>query len=99
MGYYPRRSRVKTLTYAFNLARLVTKYAMKPPQNREHGSPSTMDHTRCTPPACLDTLRRHNTRAIFFWVGHCAEQHPEIVRRAVAEGHFIGNHSRHFISS
>ena len=93
MGIHPRRSRVKALTNAFNLARLVAKYAMKPPQTRDAWITFDDGPHPVHTPSMLDTLRRHNMRATFFWVGHCAEQHPEIVRRAVAEGHFIGNHS------
>ena len=41
----------------------------------------------------LDALRRHQVRATFFWIGKEVERHPEIARRAVAEGHLVGNHS------
>jgi peptidoglycan/xylan/chitin deacetylase (PgdA/CDA1 family) len=92
-GIHPRRSRAKTLAYVFDLAGLVAKYAMKPPEVRDvwitfDDGPHPL-HT----PSMLDTLKRHNVQATFFLVGNCAERRPEIVRRAVAEGHFIGNHS------
>ena len=44
-------------------------------------------------PGILDTLRRFDARATFFLIGAKAEAHPELVRRIVAEGHEIGNHS------
>jgi peptidoglycan/xylan/chitin deacetylase (PgdA/CDA1 family) len=44
-------------------------------------------------PRVLDLLRRHDAHASFFMVGRAAEAHPAIVRRAVDEGHLIGNHS------
>lgn len=44
-------------------------------------------------PKLLDTLAKHGVKATFFLVGEKIEQHPEIVRRIVAEGHAIGNHS------
>lgn len=44
-------------------------------------------------PRVLDALREHDVRATFFLVGCKAEQHPEIVRRIVAEGHDIGVHT------
>lgn len=44
-------------------------------------------------PAVLDLLARQGVRATFFVVGARAEAHPELVRRIVAEGHVVGNHS------
>jgi peptidoglycan/xylan/chitin deacetylase (PgdA/CDA1 family) len=44
-------------------------------------------------PRLLDTLARHGVKASFFLVGEKIEQHPDIVRRIVDEGHMIGNHS------
>ena len=43
-------------------------------------------------PQILDVLRRHNARATFFVVGARVNQHPELVRRILAEGHEIGSH-------
>jgi peptidoglycan-N-acetylglucosamine deacetylase len=44
-------------------------------------------------PKVLDILAKHNIKAIFFMIGNKAEQQPELIRRVVAEGHLIGNHS------
>lgn len=44
-------------------------------------------------PRVLDVLARHGIRATFFLVGERAERYPGIVRRIVAEGHTIGNHT------
>lgn len=44
-------------------------------------------------PRLLDILRYHGVRATFFVVGRNAELYPDIVRRIVAEGHEIANHS------
>ncbi len=44
-------------------------------------------------PRLLDLLREKGVNATFFVVGKRADQHPEIVRRAWAEGHLIGNHT------
>jgi len=41
----------------------------------------------------LDLLAANNVKATFFVIGEHAERHPEIVRRIVAEGHAIGNHT------
>ncbi len=43
-------------------------------------------------PLILDALARSQTRATFFFLGRHAERWPELVRRAAAEGHQIGNH-------
>ena len=45
-----------------------------------------------TPPL-LDLLQRHGVRATFFLIGSKAEAHPQLVRRMLAEGHRLGNHS------
>ncbi|PJE95766.1 polysaccharide deacetylase family protein [Streptomyces carminius] len=45
--------------------------------------------------ALLDVLARERVRAVFCLVGAQVEAHPEIVRRIVAEGHLLGNHSFH----
>jgi peptidoglycan/xylan/chitin deacetylase (PgdA/CDA1 family) len=44
-------------------------------------------------PRVLDLLAANGARASFFLVGERAKQYPELVRRMVAEGHLIGNHS------
>lgn len=43
-------------------------------------------------PMILDALAATGTRATFFFLGRHAERWPELVRRAAAEGHQIGNH-------
>ena len=44
-------------------------------------------------PELLDILATHHIHATFFVIGQNAERHPEILQRAVREGHEIGNHS------
>jgi len=44
-------------------------------------------------PKLLDLLAAHHFKATFFVVGQNAMDHPEILQRAVREGHEIGNHS------
>lgn len=44
-------------------------------------------------PRLLDLLREKGVKATFFVVGKRADQYPEIVRRAWAEGHLVGNHT------
>ena len=41
----------------------------------------------------LDVLAKHNVKATFFLIGNRIERHPETVRRMIAEGHQIGNHT------
>ena len=44
-------------------------------------------------PAILDILKKKHVKATFFMIGRRMEQHPDIVRRAVEEGHQIANHT------
>ncbi len=44
-------------------------------------------------PWVLDLLLRYNIKASFFCIGNNAQQHTEIVKRIVDEGHTIGNHT------
>jgi peptidoglycan/xylan/chitin deacetylase (PgdA/CDA1 family) len=41
----------------------------------------------------LDILKQRNIKVTFFMIGPNVVAHPEIARRALAEGHEIGNHS------
>lgn len=41
----------------------------------------------------LDALKKHNVSATFFVVGHYLESSPELVKRMLAEGHTVGNHT------
>jgi len=44
-------------------------------------------------PRLLDMLRARNIKATFYVIGSNVDRHPQIVRRIVAEGHEIGNHT------
>jgi peptidoglycan-N-acetylglucosamine deacetylase len=44
-------------------------------------------------PRLLDILKQRNIKATFFLLGENVVQNPEIVKRMLAEGHEIGNHS------
>ena len=46
-------------------------------------------------PLVLDTLKKHNIKAVFFLVGDMAAQKtsPAIIERMLAEGHIIANHT------
>lgn len=44
-------------------------------------------------PHLLDVLASHDVRATFFLLGSHAQAEPELVRRIVAAGHLVGNHS------
>jgi peptidoglycan/xylan/chitin deacetylase (PgdA/CDA1 family) len=46
----------------------------------------------CTP-RLLDILASHDAHATFFMLGSFAQQQPDLVRRILAAGHLIGNHS------
>jgi peptidoglycan/xylan/chitin deacetylase (PgdA/CDA1 family) len=44
-------------------------------------------------PRLLDILKQRNIKVTFFVLGQLVQEHPEIIQRAVAEGHEIANHS------
>lgn len=41
----------------------------------------------------LEALKKHNVSATFFVVGHYLESSPDLIKRMVAEGHTVGNHT------
>ena len=41
----------------------------------------------------LDILKKHNVKATFFMTGGWVESYPEDVKRILADGHDLGNHS------
>ncbi|MEO8235347.1 MAG: polysaccharide deacetylase family protein [Flavobacterium sp.] len=41
----------------------------------------------------LDVLKKYNAKAAFFCIGKNVEKHPEILKKIIAEGHIVGNHS------
>ena len=43
----------------------------------------------------LDVLQKHEVPAAFFLVGNYIEKNADLVRRMVAEGHTVGNHTMH----
>lgn len=44
-------------------------------------------------PQLLELLAEHDAKATFFLIGRWAEREPALIRRLVAEGHAIGNHT------
>lgn len=44
-------------------------------------------------PFVLDELDKFNAKATFFCIGRNVEQHPEVYRRLLQEGHAVGNHT------
>ncbi len=44
-------------------------------------------------PRLLDMLKQRNIKATFFVVGQCVAEYPAIMKRIVAEGHEVANHS------
>ncbi len=45
--------------------------------------------------AILDALKKHQAPATFFLVGNYIETSPDLVKRMIAEGHTVGNHTFH----
>ncbi|MFQ9510511.1 MAG: delta-lactam-biosynthetic de-N-acetylase [Lachnospiraceae bacterium] len=44
-------------------------------------------------PTILDALKKHNVPATFFVVGNYIQTSPDLIKRMVAEGHTVGNHT------
>ena len=49
-------------------------------------------------PFVLDTLRGFGARATFFCIGKNVQEHPQIYRRILEEGHRVGNHTQHHLN-
>jgi peptidoglycan/xylan/chitin deacetylase (PgdA/CDA1 family) len=49
-------------------------------------------------PRVLDILRDKQVKATFFVIGREADKYPDLVRRMVAEGHVVGNHTYHHVN-
>ncbi|TJY31714.1 polysaccharide deacetylase family protein [Pontimicrobium aquaticum] len=41
----------------------------------------------------LDTLKQYNAKATFFCIGKNIEEHPDVFKNIISEGHSIGNHT------
>ena len=48
--------------------------------------------TQGATPKILDILKEEDVKATFFVIGKYVDRHPEIVKRAYEEGHYIANH-------
>src|SRR5215813_1089383 len=75
--------------------RLPSPYVLRHYGTRERKVALTFDDgpdPRFTP-AILDVLRAKHAPATFFVIGTNGRAHPDLLRREVAEGHEIGNHS------
>ncbi|WP_158276140.1 polysaccharide deacetylase family protein [Brumimicrobium oceani] len=49
-------------------------------------------------PWLLDVLKSNHIKATFFWQGRQIEKHPELLKRALEEGHLIGHHGYNHVS-
>lgn len=43
----------------------------------------------------LDALKKHQVPAAFFVVGTFVDTNPDLIKRMIAEGHIVGNHTYH----
>ena len=99
-------SRLLLTALIYGVGTLLTLYLLFHPRNQWLVSNrSRVDGANCVAltfddgpdavdtPKLLDLLREKKVKATFFVVGKRADQYPEIVRRAWAEGHLIANHT------
>lgn len=45
----------------------------------------------------LDLLKEYNAKATFFVIGHRVKEFPDIIKREIAEGHEVANHTYHHV--
>ena len=100
------RSRLLLVAGIYGAVTLLILYMLFHPRNQWLvANRSRVDGARCVAltfddgpdpvdtPKLLDLLREKGVKATFFVIGKRADQYPEIVRRAWAEGHLIANHT------
>ncbi|MCM5662601.1 polysaccharide deacetylase family protein [Galbibacter mesophilus] len=46
----------------------------------------------------LDELKKYKAKATFFCIGKNVENHPNILKRILAEGHSVGNHTHNHLN-
>ena len=85
----------KVLRRAFRTAKQTLPKPITHVETQEHVAALTFDDGPDPEytPRLLDILKRHRAKGTFFMIGEAAAKYPEIVRRAVSEGHALGNHS------
>ena len=49
-------------------------------------------------PLVLDLLKQYGARATFFCIGKNVQEHPQIYRRILSEGHRVGNHTHNHLN-
>src|SRR5258708_753287 len=49
-------------------------------------------------PFVLDILKQYDARASFFCIGKNVQEHPQIYRRILEEGHRAGNHTQNHLN-
>ena len=72
-----------------------SSYRTNGPRDRRRVALTFDDGPGLDTPAVLRVLRRAGVRATFFLVGEMVARRPDLVRRALAEGHALGNHTFH----
>lgn len=50
-------------------------------------------------PWVLQELKKYNAKATFFCIGKNIEEHPDIFREVIKEGHTIGNHTHNHLNA
>lgn len=90
-------AKVENLTFTIPAKYQGTTVYKGQPSNNEKVIALTIDDGpwQNTTAQMLDILKENNVKATFFWVGQALQEHPDLAKREVAEGHAIGNHTWH----
>lgn len=70
-----------------------TKAYHQPTSSRQEIALTFDDGPTKQTPEILEILKEFDALATFFCIGKSIEQYPEILKKTIAEGHSIGNHS------
>ena len=88
-GLPPARTREADLLEAYG------GYGIGSPEERVIYITFDMGYENGHMPQILDTLKKHDAKAAFFVVKHYIDSEADLVKRMVAEGHLVCNHSTH----
>lgn len=80
-------------SFDIRLGYFLKTYNNKPDEKKRKIALSFDDGPHEMTEKVLDLLKKFNAKATFFCIGMQVEKYPEILKRIIAEGHVVGNHT------